>query len=205
MVSESGRREEILASATQLFAAKGVQSTSVRDIAEAVGMLSGSLYHHFASKDAIVDAVLEEFLTDLRIGCRSVLERESDPREQLRDLIQVSFDVAMRHPHATAIYQNDGAQLTRQERFGYIGQASAEVRESWLAVIRGGVQQGVFRRDLDAVVVYRLARDAVWSSTRWFTPSAGYPGSRFTKDCAAVFLEGCAVGPARKASSDAST
>src|SRR5262249_57938903 len=49
LVSE--RREEILAIAAKIFADKGYASTTVREIADAAGILSGSLYHHFDSKE----------------------------------------------------------------------------------------------------------------------------------------------------------
>jgi TetR/AcrR family transcriptional regulator, cholesterol catabolism regulator len=49
-----GRREEVLRHAGDLFAAKSIAGTTVRDIGDAADMLPGSLYHHFRSKDAIV-------------------------------------------------------------------------------------------------------------------------------------------------------
>lgn len=47
------RREELLDRAGELMAAKGYDGTSMRDIASAVGMLPGSLYYHFESKEAL--------------------------------------------------------------------------------------------------------------------------------------------------------
>src|SRR5687768_8006525 len=51
--SGSDRRQEILDAAQALFAKRGFQGTSMRDIADAVGILGGSLYHHFQSKEAM--------------------------------------------------------------------------------------------------------------------------------------------------------
>ena len=45
------RREELLDLAATMFAQRGLRATTVRDIADAAGILSGSLYHHFASKE----------------------------------------------------------------------------------------------------------------------------------------------------------
>lgn len=59
-VSESrgeNRREALLDAAAAMFAAKGYDGTSIRDIAGAVGMLPGSLYYHFKSKDELLLAV----------------------------------------------------------------------------------------------------------------------------------------------------
>ena len=56
------RREELLELAATMFAQRGLRATTVRDIADAAGILSGSLYHHFASKEEMVDEVLRTFL-----------------------------------------------------------------------------------------------------------------------------------------------
>ena len=52
------RRLAILDTATTLFAEKGIIATTVRDISKQAGMLSGSLYHHFASKEEMIAEVL---------------------------------------------------------------------------------------------------------------------------------------------------
>src|SRR5215472_10149899 len=60
------RHQQILTVAAVLFARKGVAATTVREIADEVGILSGSLYHHFDSKEAMVDEILAPYLNDLR-------------------------------------------------------------------------------------------------------------------------------------------
>jgi AcrR family transcriptional regulator len=186
------RRERILVSAAALFARKGVAATTVREIADDVGILSGSLYHHFESKEAMVDEIVTSYLEDLRTRYKNVLARENDPRTRLRDLVVASLEVAEAHPHATEIYQNDVNYLTQLERFSYLRNAGKEVQNTWLEVISAGVTQGVFRSDLDAKIVYRLMRDAVWLSVRWFKPTRDYPISRLAEDCTALFFDGLA-------------
>src|SRR3954466_15400466 len=114
------RREHILGAAAMLFARKGVSATTVREIADGVGILSGSLYHHFESKEAIVDEVISSYLEDLRGRYKRVLASETDPRTRLHDLIVASLEVVEAHPHATEIYQNDVNYLSRLERFSYL-------------------------------------------------------------------------------------
>ena len=54
-------RREILDASLELFAESGFFGTSMRQIARAVGVRESALYHHFPSKDAILEALLEEF------------------------------------------------------------------------------------------------------------------------------------------------
>jgi TetR/AcrR family transcriptional regulator, cholesterol catabolism regulator len=196
MAREAGdRRERILASAAALFARKGVSATTVREIADEVGMLSGSLYHHFDSKEAMVDEIVTSYLEDLRARYKAVLARETDPRAKLHDLVVASLEVVEAHPHATEIYQNEVNYLAQIERFGYLKSAGKEVQSTWLEVINVGVRDGVFRSDLDPKVLYRLMRDAVWLSVRWFKPTRDYPVNRFAEDCINLFLDGLAAKP----------
>jgi AcrR family transcriptional regulator len=186
------RRERILLSAATLFARRGVAATTVREIADEVGILSGSLYHHFESKEAIVDEVISSYLEDLRSRYKQVLTRDLDPRTRLHDLVVASLEVAEAHPHATEIYQNDVNYLSRIERFSYLKGAGKEVQSTWLEVINAGISQKVFREDLDPKILYRLMRDSVWLSVRWFKPTREYPISRLAEDCTSLFIDGLA-------------
>ena len=194
MTREPGdRREKILTSAAALFARKGVAATTVREIADEVGILSGSLYHHFESKEAMVDEIITPYLEDLRTRYKAVLAGDSDARSRLHDLIVASLEVTKAHPHATEIYQNDVNYLAQVERFSYLKNAGKEVQGTWLEVINAGVSQGIFRSDLDSKIIYRLMRDAVWLSVRWFKPTRDYPIARLAEDCTALFLDGLAA------------
>jgi TetR/AcrR family transcriptional regulator, cholesterol catabolism regulator len=195
------RHDQILAVAAGLFARKGVAATTVREIADEVGILSGSLYHHFDSKEAMVDEILSPYLRDLGDACQRVIARRADPRTKLRDLVAECLGVVEAHPHATEIYQSDVNYLSQLDRFGYLTAAASQVRQAWLEVLNEGVAQGAFRPDLEPQIVYRLMRDAIWPSVRWFRPGRDYPLSRFAEECTSLFLDGVAVPPATKAAS----
>jgi AcrR family transcriptional regulator len=187
------RRERILAAAAALFAAKGVAATTVREIADEVGILSGSLYHHFESKEAIVDEIISSFVADLRSRYKRALAVGSDPKARLHNLVDASLQAASAHRHATEIYQNDGNYLRGFDRFGYLKNTGRELQNAWLDVINDGVRRGVFRSDLNVKVCYRLIRDALWLSVRWYKPTRDYPVSRLAADCTSIFLDGLTV------------
>jgi AcrR family transcriptional regulator len=75
-------REEILDAAAELFTSLGYASTSTRRIAAAVGVRQASLYHHFATKDDILDALLADTVDDpLTLAAELLAERgPSAPR-----------------------------------------------------------------------------------------------------------------------------
>jgi len=189
------RRVVIRDAAAELFAAKGVAATTVREIADAVGILSGSLYHHFTSKQAIVEEILTDYFDDLQKSYTEVLAQQATPADRLRNLVRASLATVHRHPYAAEIYQGDYGYLQSLPHFDYLKGVASLVQRAWLDVINDGVATGDFRHDVDPRVFYRLMRDAVWLSVRWYRPRGAYPVARFADDAADIFLHGFSARP----------
>jgi AcrR family transcriptional regulator len=196
MTDPPARREEILASAAELFARKGIKATTVREIGDAVGVQSGSLYYHFDSKDTMAREILMDFLTTIQDRYAKALADTRDAADALRQLILASLQLTREKPHATTIYQNELAYLWEDPRFGQVQAASADVRKAWLDVIERGVAAGTFRDDISPRVFHRLVRDAVWLSGRWHHAAEDDSAERLADDITSVFLHGFAARPA---------
>jgi TetR/AcrR family transcriptional regulator, cholesterol catabolism regulator len=194
MAAVQDRRELILSTAAEMFARKGLRATTVRGIADSVGVLSGSLYHHFPSKDAIVHEVLTRYLDAIRARYAVVLASGKDPANCLHDLVVTSLEVAEEQPHATAIYQNEAQYLREMPGFSEIQSAADQIQQAWLQVIAAGAADGSFRDDIPPRVFYRLIRDAVWLSVRWHRPDGPYSTGQFAEDVTSLFLHGFAAG-----------
>jgi TetR/AcrR family transcriptional regulator, cholesterol catabolism regulator len=198
MAEVQDRREVILSAAAEMFARKGLRATTVRGIADAVGLFSGSLYHHFPSKDAMIDEVLTRYLDAIRSRYSVVLASGKRPAECLHDLVVTSLEVAEQQPHATAIYQNEAQYLREIPGFRHIETAAAEIQRTWLHVIQAGVADGSFRGDIPPRVFYRLIRDAVWLSTRWHRPDGSYSTPQLAEDVTSLFLHGFSASASRQ-------
>jgi AcrR family transcriptional regulator len=77
------RRRQVLTVASELFAKKGFEATSIRDIATAAGMMSGSLYYHFASKEDLYVAVQDASISKIYNAVASAIETDAAPWERL--------------------------------------------------------------------------------------------------------------------------
>ncbi|MFD0903880.1 TetR/AcrR family transcriptional regulator [Actinomadura sediminis] len=166
----SERREHLVKLAAELFAEKGFQATTVRNIAEEAGILSGSLYHHFDSKESIVDEILTGFFEDIMAAYRRVIDENDDPRATIAGLVRTAFGTLEPHRAAITVMQNDWNYLKGMERFAYLTKSEDEVEKMWVDTLRAGQEQGVFRLDLDPKLTYRMIRDTVWVAIRWFKP-----------------------------------
>lgn len=188
------RREELLSIAAGLFAERGLRATTVRDIADAAGILSGSLYHHFSSKEAIVDEILRGFLDALFGEYRRIVEAGLGPRETLEQLVRASFEAIHRDRDEVAIYQDELKHLRGNPRFDYLRERNTEFREMWTDVLTRGMESGDFRGDLDVRLTYRFLRDTVWVAVRWYRPDDENDHAAIADQYLNIVLDGLAVG-----------
>jgi len=187
------RREELLRIAAGLFAEKGFKNTTVRDIADAAGILSGSLYHHFDSKESMVDEILSTFQEELFAKYDEVLESDVDTRAKIEAAVRLSFEAIDQHHFEVAIFQNEADYLGTFERFGYLADRNAQSREVWMRLLTEGVSTGVLRRDLDVELVYRFIRDTVWVAVRWYRPGGELSHETVADQYLAILLDGIAT------------
>lgn len=136
------RRRELLDTAAEVFAEQGYNATTVRKIADHAGMLAGSLYYHFDSKESMLEEILRTFLDELWDGYDTVLGAELGPRETLEALVTESFREIDRHRAAVAIYQKESRQLVAQERFAFLAESQRRFEKAWLSTLERGSRPG---------------------------------------------------------------
>ena len=80
-------RGRLLAAAARLFREKGYSRTTVRDLAADVGILSGSIFHHFKNKDEILFGVMNEVVISMEEALKAALDEAQTTRDKVRALI----------------------------------------------------------------------------------------------------------------------
>ena len=184
------RRDELLDLAAPMFAERGLRATTVRDIADSAGILSGSLYHHFKSKEQMVEEVLRDFLDWLFARYQEIVETEPNPLERLKGLFMASFE-AIEHRHAqVVIYQDEAKRLSSLPQFDFVDIRNKEQRKMWLDLLNEGIEQGCFRPDIDVDVVYRFIRDTTWVSVRWYQPGGPLTAEEVGRQYLSIVLGG---------------
>ncbi|MCV7346880.1 TetR family transcriptional regulator KstR2 [Mycolicibacterium rhodesiae] len=187
------RRDELLVLAATMFAERGLRATTVRDIADSAGILSGSLYHHFKSKEQMVEEVLRDFLDWLFDRYQQIIATEPNPLERLKGLFMTSFE-AIEDRHAqVVIYQDEAKRLSSLPQFDFVEARNKEQRKMWLDLLNSGVEQGYFRPDIDVDVVYRFIRDTTWVSVRWYQPGGPLTAEEVGRQYLSIVLGGIAA------------
>ena len=89
------RQDQILQAAAELFARQGYGGTSIRDIAHQVGLLPGSVYHHFPSKEDLFVAIHREGFRQLVKRSEDAIKDQADPWHRLELACAVHIDSAV--------------------------------------------------------------------------------------------------------------
>ncbi|MEV0919895.1 TetR/AcrR family transcriptional regulator [Streptomyces sp. NPDC049967] len=184
------RRAELLATAAEVFAAQGYNATTVRRIADEAGLLAGSLYYHFDSKESMLDEILSAFLDELWAGYGTVLAAGLGPAATIEALVTQSFRQIDRHGPAVAIYQKESGRLSAQPRFAYLSDSRGKFEDAWLRTLERGVAERAFRSDLDVRLVYRFVRDTVWVAASWYRPGGTHSPEEIARQYLSMVLEG---------------
>jgi len=185
--------------AAELFAQNGYRATTVREIADAAGILSGSLYHHFDSKESIGDEILSGFINEVLANYRAAIDSAPDPRAVLAQIVRSTSWTLAQHRAALTMLQNDWNHLAAQPRFAYLPRALREIEQIWIGQLELGKQAGLFRPDLDAKLTYRLLQDALWVPAQW-RRTRGYSADQVAGAFLQILFNGIsagAPGPAR--------
>ncbi len=174
------RRNEIVQHATVLFGARGFDRTSIRDIASAVGMLPGSVYYHFASKEALLAAVYAEAIDRSIAQVEAAVARHADPWDRLEAAAAAHLCLLLAEGALAAVVV-DGPQQSSAARTELV-----EQRDRYEAVFRGlvaeirlppGVRPAPFRLALLGALNWALT---------WYR-AGGDPPEVVARDLFAVF------------------
>jgi TetR/AcrR family transcriptional regulator, cholesterol catabolism regulator len=187
----SERRAHLLVLAGELFAQKGYRATTVREIADAAGILSGSLYHHFDSKESIADEILSSFINEVLADYRGAVASAQDPRAAIEQIVRSTSVTLSRHRAALAMLQNDWSHFAAQPRLAYLPRALREIERTWVTQLEAGKESGLFRADLDAKLTYRLLRDVLWIPEQW-RRTRGYSTDQVVDAFLGILFDGIA-------------
>lgn len=162
------RRDEIVKKAAELFARRGFEATTIREIAAAVNILSGSLYHHFGTKEDILHRAVTPAMEQLRSRTIEVGEAVADPEAKLVAFVLLEMAEQIRNHSAHAVLYNERKLFRHREEFAHIRQAKRDIYDAWRNVLTEGIGQGLFDPSLDLYQTIRTIIRMLNSAADWF-------------------------------------
>lgn len=181
-----GARRAFVKAGVELFEAQGYAGTSVQSIVDAAGLTKGAFYHHFTSKDELLQRVHDEFIDHQLAKARAVMSEPGLPAdERLRKLIKEALLEPM------AIYKAEITVFLQERRFlrggifDEIQRKRDEFERYFVDLIEHGMNDGTFRRIGPArVVAFGIIGTGAWTHT-WLhldgSLTAGEVGDMFAE------------------------
>lgn len=161
-------REDILDAAAQVIRKKGFHAASMADIAEAVKLQKASLYHHIASKQEILLALLDRALAMLTVKIE-LLAVGSDPADKkLGDMIHAYLQLMAENVDLASVLLFEHRSLDTKQHARHIPNRD-KFEKLWKDVIAEGVKSGVFSCPDTALAARALLGNLNWTIT-WYRP-----------------------------------
>ena len=186
----SRRRDEITRAACAVFAEKGFQNSTMRDVAEATGILAGSLYHHYKSKDDLLVEVLKRFYADSIEDISRIVDEADDPVEAIPKLIALAVHYTVERRDEATIMENDAPYLAQLPAFAFVFEAAAEAERLWLGVLEQAREAGHIRAEVDLSTLYRTIMGSMFASVRWYRPTGRMKPAELAEHQVMLFFDG---------------
>jgi AcrR family transcriptional regulator len=185
-------RDQVLGIAVSLFNEKGYDATSVSDLAERLGLTKSALYHHFASKEHVLDLALDDALTSLERVLEHPEAQHGPADARLAHVIRGAVRVLIEKlPSVTLLLRvrgNSPVELSALERRRVFDHRVTEV-------VRRAQGEGHLRADVDPAVATRLVFGMVNSLTEWYRPGGALDAEQLSTVVLSTALDGLRTPP----------
>lgn len=167
----SGARGRLLREAARLFRDKGYERTTVRDLAAAVGIQSGSLFHHFRTKEEILKAVMVETIRLNTALMQAAVDAADSHRDKLQALIRAELEsINGQTGEAMAVLVFEWRSLSEDSQ-AYVLELRDIYEQLWLDVLEALRREGELAAD--PFVVRRMLTGALSWTVTWYRPTGG--------------------------------
>ena len=169
MTSPTSAKGRLLVNAAKLFKEKGYERTTVRDLATAVGIQSGSIFHHFKTKEDILKAVMEEAIIYNTHRMRRKLAETKTPKEEMLALITCeleSINGVTGDAMSVLVYEWRSLSELNQK---HILKLRDEYERLWLDSLENAKRAGQI--NANTFILRRFLTGALSWTTTWFNQS----------------------------------
>ena len=194
-VQPAGRRrtlDDVRRVGAEIIAKKGYKETSIRDIAEALGITKSTIYHHVQSKEQLLFDIIANYQVHGRKIIETARRAGPDPRASLRSFIRELVRMTAEEPVMAILLARELRSLNGDYRATVM--ATRDEYESFVrGIILNGQATGVFRNDVDA----RLATISVFavanSLFQWYRPGGQLGPTEISTNFESILLGGLSV------------
>ncbi|MFL6634557.1 MAG: TetR/AcrR family transcriptional regulator [Massilia sp.] len=184
-------REEIVKSAAQLFAHRGVRNVSLEEVASGLGYSKSSVYYYFKSKDELLWAVFSYISGHFVGNAERIASVEADPMNRLKELIRMHVRFLAEHLEWATVFYRD-AQALPEERQKEVRGIIVKYDSIFRQAVLEGTQNGSMQPIPPEVAVNAILGACNWM-VNWISPKHQQNINQITDTYIALFTDGLAT------------
>ena len=184
-------KEDILKAAALIFQEKGYHAASMQDIAEAVSLKKGSLYHHVNSKQDILLALLDEALFMILERLETIAILDLSPSQKLRQVMRVYLSFLTENRSLSSVLLLEYRSLEPVYKDLHIPRRD-QVERIWREIIKEGISQGEFIPSEPGLTTKALLGVLNWTIT-WYQEDGLLSSDEIADQFADLFIQGMLV------------
>ncbi|WP_299707228.1 TetR/AcrR family transcriptional regulator [uncultured Pontibacter sp.] len=182
------RKEQIEQTATALFKTRGFSATSMRDLANALGIEAASIYSHIRSKEEILQRVCFRMAEEFFGAIEAVKDENASATEQLKRAISAHVQVLTRNTEASAVFLQEWRHLSEPYHTEFL--ALRDRYENYFReIIRKGIASGEFQVPDEKFAVLTILSGLNWIHT-WYKPEGKMKPAEIAENLSAMLLNG---------------
>ncbi len=182
--------EEIFTEAVRIFKQKGYHATSVQDIADAVGLQKGSLYHYISSKEELLLKIFERSTGALTIRLKEILTSDLSPTEKLQSAIEAHLVALTSQLDLYTVYLSERRALTGRIQSQVRTEAERQAR-FFEQIVQEGIDAGDFRATDSKMVAHAILGMCNWLY-QWYSPTGRLKAEEIAQIFSALVIDGLA-------------
>ncbi len=153
MERKENNKDIIFREAARLFSEMGYERTSMRAIAEAAGVTKPAIYYYFSNKDSLFEQLLDTAMSHIQDTADTIGASNLSAIEKLEKLAVHRFELLKYHPEISKFMFTLGTGNIRTKFFKHLESKNKSYMESLMQIIHEGQEQGLFNKNIDALVV----------------------------------------------------
>jgi AcrR family transcriptional regulator len=185
------RQRLILERAAELFAAHGYRQTSMQDIGRAVGIMKGTLYHFYTTKELLLCDILREAIDPLQVAMDEIVATTIGPAEKLERLVEVFVRYHRDlQPYMVTFTREELGSVQDDERRADLQARQRRFERTWEDAVQDAMRAGAIRRDLDhRLVTFGIIGMVNWMY-QWYSPAGRVSSEDIAATFASMVLDG---------------
>jgi TetR/AcrR family transcriptional regulator, cholesterol catabolism regulator len=189
MPDATSRKEQIYRASAKLFAERGYHATSMRDLAQALGVQGGSLYAHISSKEELLWEIVNRAADEFDACLEPIRDSRMGSAEKLRAALEAHFNVITQNREVVTVFFHEWKHLpiVKMEE---ITERRASVERIYRQILEEGVRNGQFRKDLDFRLASLLSLSSANWTYHWLNPNGRLNAREVADAFCAMLLDG---------------